>query len=666
MFRSLIILLLFLLVSRHSYAEVLVRMEVQQDAAISNVDLRLFENIAPVTVDNFLKYVNKTTTNGGDYDNTFIQRSVTDFVIQSGGFSFDPTVNDGSFSYDPANNTYPGGLQPLPVDPPIQNEYKLLNVRGTIAMAKLSGDPNSATSQWFINLADNSSILGPSQNEGFTVFGEVLADGMTVVDQIAAQPIYNRTDIHSALGELPLVNYTSDPIQQQNLVRVNKMTELLSISDDIDFQAVLVNTSTQRDIVIKNTGSVAHTIGDVSTTDTLDLPFSVVGNTCSNTTLVQDAECVLTVQFSPQSENVFNETFNIELADLGLSYTFSMKGEGVLTPPAADITPSLDAVEFGDGQLIDLSNGDYQQIVVNFNNDGNLDLNITSMTMDGADAGDFEFFDNCVAASPIAPGDFCVLPINFKPTTVGNKSATMTVVSNDPDESPLVIPVTGTASVDTDGISESIEDAAPNGGDGNNDSILDSVQNTVASLPGLGNTYLTLVTYSGVRLSNIVLLSADQLVTPPDNVRFDLGALDFKADNIQPGGRVEIGLILPLSSTPVTYYMYGPTPDNTNPHWYEFLYDGTTGAQLIGRATITSPDGTNIERNLIKLVFTDGARGDADLSVNGVVIDTGAPVVTTSGTSSGSMSIWSLFYLAVILIMLKAGQRHSVRKTAGI
>ena len=101
MFRSLIILLLFLLVSRHSYAEVLVRMEVQQDAAISNVDLRLFENIAPVTVDNFLKYVNKTTTNGGDYDNTFIQRSVTDFVIQSGGFSFDPTVNDGSFSYDP-------------------------------------------------------------------------------------------------------------------------------------------------------------------------------------------------------------------------------------------------------------------------------------------------------------------------------------------------------------------------------------------------------------------------------------------------------------------------------------------------------------------------------------------------------------------------------------
>ena len=194
----------------------------------------------------------------------------------------------------------------------------------------------------------------------------------------------------------------------------------------------------------------------------------------------------------------------------------------------------------------------------------------------------------------------------------------------------------------------------------------DSVQNTVASLPGLGNTYLTLVTYSGVRLSNIVLLSADQLVTPPDNVRFDLGALDFKADNIQPGGRVEIGLILPLSSTPVTYYMYGPTPDNTNPHWYEFLYDGTTGAQLIGRATITSPDGTNIERNLIKLVFTDGARGDADLSVNGVVIDTGAPVVTTSGTSSGSMSIWSLFYLAVILIMLKAGQRHSVRKTAGI
>ena len=151
-------------------------------------------------------------------------------------------------------------------------------------------------------------------------------------------------------------------------------------------------------------------------------------------------------------------------------------------------------------------------------------------------------------------------------------------------------------------------------------------------------------------------------MSPPDNIQFNLGVLDFKIDNIQVGGTVEVGLILPLSTIPVTYYMYGPTPDNTNPHWYEFLYDGTTGAQLIGQATITSPDGVNIERNLIKLVFIDGGRGDTDLSANGVIIDPGAPVVTSSSTSSGSLSMWSLFYLTAILVLLRQTRRRVTPK----
>ena len=202
-------------------SDVIVDVEIQQDAAIDRVYLRLFDEITPATVTNFLNYVNGTTLNGGSYDGSFVHRSADniggDFVIQGGGFTFDPLVGDGTFSYNAVDDAYPGGLQEVTTDPPIVNEFSLSNVRGTIAMAKLSGDPDSATSQWFINLADNSAILD-GQNGGFTVFGEVISDGMTVIDGIAAQPVFDRTDIHPAFGELPLINYTADPIEQESFL----------------------------------------------------------------------------------------------------------------------------------------------------------------------------------------------------------------------------------------------------------------------------------------------------------------------------------------------------------------------------------------------------------------------------------------------------------------
>ncbi len=114
------------------------------------MEIDLFEEETPETVANFLNYVND-----GDYANTFIHRSVAGFVIQGGGFTF-----------------IDGERQSVPTDPPVVNEPGISNLRGTIAMAKLSGDPNSATSQWFINLADNAENLD-GQNGGFTVFGQV-------------------------------------------------------------------------------------------------------------------------------------------------------------------------------------------------------------------------------------------------------------------------------------------------------------------------------------------------------------------------------------------------------------------------------------------------------------------------------------------------------------
>ncbi len=167
---------------------------------LGTVEINLYDNATPATVTNFLNYVN-----GGAYTDSIFHRSVPGFVIQGGGFITDINAQVGEITTNSA----------------VTNEPVYSNVRGTIAMAKLGNDPNSATSQWFINLANNAANLD-DQNGGFTVFGEVTA-GMDVVDAIAALPLY---DFGSAFTNLPLQNYSSAdftnsvPIDNTHLVIV--------------------------------------------------------------------------------------------------------------------------------------------------------------------------------------------------------------------------------------------------------------------------------------------------------------------------------------------------------------------------------------------------------------------------------------------------------------
>ncbi|MBK8268426.1 MAG: peptidylprolyl isomerase [Planctomycetes bacterium] len=117
---------------------------------------------APVTTANFIQYVED-----GFYDGTIFHRVVPNFVVQGGGF-------------------LPGMVQPDGLRDPIVNEFSpsRSNLRSTVAMAKVGGNPDSATSQFFVNLNDNSGNLD-NQNGGFTVFANVI-EGMSVADAIAA------------------------------------------------------------------------------------------------------------------------------------------------------------------------------------------------------------------------------------------------------------------------------------------------------------------------------------------------------------------------------------------------------------------------------------------------------------------------------------------------
>ena len=160
------------------------------------VEIELFDEDAPATVANFLTYVND-----GDYVNSFIHRSDPGFVLQGGGFTF-----------------VDGAPVAIPTDPPVINEPGISNLRGTVAMAKLGDDPNSATSQWFFNLADNSANLD-NTNGGFTVFGQVTGNGMDVIDQIAALQVWNGG---GAFSELPLIDYPgSGQATEDNMVMID-------------------------------------------------------------------------------------------------------------------------------------------------------------------------------------------------------------------------------------------------------------------------------------------------------------------------------------------------------------------------------------------------------------------------------------------------------------
>lgn len=166
--------------------------------SFGSFEVQLYDDQTPATVANFLAYVENNL-----YDNTIIHRSIPGFIIQGGAYSLSGSQ-----------------LTPVPTYAPIQNEAGISNVRGTIAMAKVSGDPNSATSQWFFNLSDNSANLD-AQDGGFTVFGQVIGDGMSVVDAMAGVPTY---DASQSLGgdftDLPLLNPALTP---DNLVMINSI-----------------------------------------------------------------------------------------------------------------------------------------------------------------------------------------------------------------------------------------------------------------------------------------------------------------------------------------------------------------------------------------------------------------------------------------------------------
>jgi len=189
---TLLIVSVLLLAPSLSAAGTIVRIS----TSVGDFSIELYDAITWRTVQNFLGYVDR-----GDYDQTYIHRTLDPTagglgIIQGGGFSFRPFF----------------GPVEVPKQDPVQNEPGFSNVRGTIAMAKFSGDANSATSQWFFNTIDNGFSLD-NQNGGFTVFGEVMGgeDGMAVLDAIEG---LQKIDLGPRASLAPIITETySSPLE---------------------------------------------------------------------------------------------------------------------------------------------------------------------------------------------------------------------------------------------------------------------------------------------------------------------------------------------------------------------------------------------------------------------------------------------------------------------
>lgn len=243
-----------------AFADSDVSAAVRLTTVLGTIDIALFGQQKPITVANFLNYLDqgryfKIDPTNGQLASNFVHRSIPGFIIQGGGYI--GTV-------DPA---HPANLLVTQVlaFPPIQNEPGISNKRGTIAMAKLSGQPNSATSECFINLADNG---GPpnnldTQNGGFTVFGRVVNNGMTVADAIAAVPRYNAG---SPFDSIPLRNYTSpNPPTVSNLVSVPAFSHISPLTF-----SVMSNNPTIADATVSGTNLLVagHQVGSATFTVT--------------------------------------------------------------------------------------------------------------------------------------------------------------------------------------------------------------------------------------------------------------------------------------------------------------------------------------------------------------------------------------------------------------
>ncbi|HEX2101631.1 MAG TPA: peptidylprolyl isomerase [Candidatus Synoicihabitans sp.] len=306
---------------------------------------------APKHVENFTKYANETDPTKS-YDGTFLHRSSsleTDTttglpditkpvkVLQGGGYKVNGATRIRITSGDP-----------------VALEYSLPNARGTLAAARGSG-LDTATSEWFFNVVDNSTILGPTNGVGgYTVFGKVVGSGMEVVDAMAN---VKRFRYSSSFVEMPLRDYTAGPVTDDKLVLITNI-QVVPIQPPADGSnlGALRYTATSSALGIvepRVLGSTLTLIPRSSGTATVTVTATEARTTSVTATFtVTVAPGAPIITASPRSQTVApggSVTFSVTAIDGPTGYQWSKNGTAISGATGSTLTlTNVSAADAGD------------------------------------------------------------------------------------------------------------------------------------------------------------------------------------------------------------------------------------------------------------------------------------------------------------------------------
>ena len=387
---------------------------------------------------------------------------------------------------------------------------------------------------------------------------------------------------------------------------------------------VVWNMSEVRGITLHNTGGENLQVQNIGLSDVVHYALPATGGegACGTPpfTLAGGAQCTFSVKYEPQAIGPHSAQLSISSDDpVTPLIIIDLTGQAEPAGHEQNITLSHYSYDFGH-TIPNIETADLiKRFSLEIYNYAFVDLNVSNITL--SNNNDYSIVPCAAPPFVVSVAEPCSVTVSFNPDDVGPATGIITIHSNDPDTPEVHVSLTGFGAGDIDGLDDD-EENGPTGDnpnyDGNSDGIPDSQQSHVSSLHTFDQAnYVTLATGNeSVTLRDVQAVDNPSPDDTPASAEFPLGFFEFSFCCFDIGGSQTLTITLPdMDQLPNVYYKFGPTPDNPEPHWYEFLYDGITGAEFVDDKII--------------LHFVDGQRGDDDLIANGSTTDIGAPGISS-------------------------------------